>query len=896
MAQRPRLSQIRRADTNFRTFDEQFKELERETRHGREPVTTVGELPQIDNRDGDLCLVLNDDVIYRWKEQVQNWTPVLGKGYDVPSGTIKRYRGKYVATGGETIVSLSHRYDVGVNTLDVFVQGILQDEGIDYYEVDEVTIEFTTPLEAGMEVTYMTPYVVGDVSSVVNLEKRLESIEHNHYQLMMNQYYTGKPVQAQGLAFDGFLNTNQIDYLLTSNNIEYVSVDRIMKLKTNTSSQFQEAFDSTAYTDPISTVWMRGSEITLPLNSVVSTVLQDNFADDTKINIPASSAFHDLGKQLFTTDDTYAGGNHYYKGDFMGTTGNADRSSNYTWGSNVSSCYSVIAQGNMISSVNDTNILYTDVYPYAGASYHYTRGSGSYGDNDGLGELYYFGEDLNRYFNVYVKSTNRIYTLKQAAAGSNKWRQQIFTFNGRSRDLGSYTSPAWPTGMPNTTGYNLATDWIDQMGSDETHIIFRIGNKVYFVDVNTWTVDRLIDFTDAVRKPSLYIQNSRQFTADARYLYFPARLYRDSLWGYYLEVFDKVTGEYINEILVTRDNTGQPSTTAMHYDQWNNRMVLGLWGGAWYSLAGKSFYSYNSSTGYAGFFVLDIPKTSFVALQSKAITTNLPTITYKLQATEVLSGGVSEYYIRFGQNPWQKINLNQEYTYTNPLGAKETTIELRALLRTNIGTATAPTLTDWTLSIKTFKNSALYQSKEQLMSLNNVTGGRLIQTGTIPNETSLNWEVKLDTADPYIAISDDGHFSTMSGMDLAHMTLKGTMATNNPLLSPVVKDITLQMHYVDAGQLVSNTFQQIEDINEATMWVTTGSSSDYYVPHLSRDGGDTWIEGIKEDTLRMQDGTVESKFHFVFDGTEQTRQKLKVKFEITGTTEFRQYGVMLNPS
>ncbi|AOQ24729.1 hypothetical protein MTAT_04720 [Moorella thermoacetica] len=66
---------------------------------------------------------------------------------------------EYIATAGQTVFKLAGIYPVGNHSLQVFLNGLLQRPGQDndYLEVDNRTVQFNRPLEAGSVVTFLVP-------------------------------------------------------------------------------------------------------------------------------------------------------------------------------------------------------------------------------------------------------------------------------------------------------------------------------------------------------------------------------------------------------------------------------------------------------------------------------------------------------------------------------------------------------------------------------------------------------------------------------------------------------------------------------------------------------------------------------------------------------------------
>lgn len=918
MTQRARLDQLKRSrsDIQYRTFLEQYEELERRAGHAHQPVATVGDLPTVGNKPGDECLVLDKGIKYYWDAGLQAWRPLLGKGYDVPTGLIKRHRGRIVAAGGETEIILSHRYDVGEDTLDVYINGILQDVDIDYLEIDESTIQFVTPLEQGMIITYMTPYVIGDAINDGEIQRRLLQIEHNHYQLMMVNYYQGKPVDSQSLFFDGFVNTQYIDYLKTTNNVEYDNVKQTMRVKLNTISKFQEVFDADTQIDmPVSSLRLANSEITLPISATLTTAFTDDFSTSSKMAMDATTAFWDPILQQIAVDPHYSGGNHYPLGDFMGTTGGVERAGGY-WavGQGGGALYSIapswawtfFVQGGGYMSMHPSTRPYANTWVKsvcADPTSSYDHYNWHNGDQPWNG---YSDNIVTLKTLTYVQAVDKFFAVRQTDDGGGKVTQTLLWINNRNtKDMvfatgyryearwGTWSAAPWPTGMPNTTGGVGKTDYVHSVSATKDHLLIRVEDIIFFVDPKTMAVVKTLDWSSAAEKPSRFLNNSMQFAADNRFLYFPWWGVYNEKNGYFVEVYDIQDGHFIDKYFITET---YPTTTAMCYDFIRNRMMFGLWANNWYTLDNKGVagnYSTNATLGGAMYF--DPPSTNFVVAQSQPIYTNLSKVEYRLSATQVLNGGVIEYFIRFNGAAWQKIALGTTYTWDNPKKTDTAVIELRVSLKNNVGTVTSPIVTDWTLAIKQYLGKGKYVSKDQVLSLDKVTGGKLALNQTIPQESSLQWKIQLDPQAAAIPVAADGSFSTPSNLSTAQAIVTGEFATNNTLFSPVVRDYTLNMYYVNAARLESTIYAQMQDMTHATMWVTNTSSNDYVQPYLSRDGGMTWVEGQRESSVKLPDGSFESQYRFTFSGAEKIRNQAKVAFDLRGATEIVQYGVSLNP-
>jgi hypothetical protein len=933
MAQRPRLSQLKRTDVNFRTFKEQYESLEGNTEHQRYPVRTKGDLPMTGNVDGSQCFVIEEGVLYFWSENLQNWQSVLGKAFEIPDQVFKRKKRKFVAEEGQTIFLMDFQYNPGVDELDVYIQGILQDVDTDYYETDDRTIEFTSPLKAGMQVTVATPMIVRETLSHEEITKRLVQAEQRYYQLMMNQYYSGKPVDAKGMVFDGFLNTDYIDYAATTLNVRYDNISKSMSLETSVIRKVVESFDGTTGVDPSSTILVSNSEMTLAVSTLYTEAFADDFSTSEYIDWELTNAYHDIEKELITTVATYSGGDHYYQGDFMTTTDKVDRvgfsqsitrqHAYYRYDANQKYyeelqdkelCYSILPMGNMTAVINEMAGVYRSEWPYSGDGFMYRGGDVNAYRSDGYtnslhqsGSQYIlqrygmFANNNGQYFRsnlAYVSGWNRVVSLEQYTEAAGRYYQRLYYATGQQYNI-SWTAYSRPTDLPVElfgSASKTFTDSllkIDQIGSTKNELLLRVGDKLFFLDSSLKLI-KTLDWTDADRKPSNYNRVAAQMTADARYLYFPARLNRNGQWGYYLEVFDQEDGRFVNEILVTRDYSGDPATTAMGFDWKYNRLILGQQGNYWYNLYGKSYTNNYTQTSYAGFIHFQAPDLNERAVYSERITTNLPVVKHQLTVDETLNQGEILYYIRFNDEAWTRIYPDVTRSWVNANGAKESTIQLRAVLRSSLNASVSPELTEWKLNVCQFLDQGAFHSTEQLLSLSGAIGGQIISNQDIPQETSLNWSIQLDQSEEPITVGTDGAFDTNDIIDDAYVTTHAVLGTNNTLISPVVRDYKVHFHQVDAGVLVTEAVQQLEDIHKVSMWVTTGGASDYYDVELSRDGGVTWVEATKANATTLQNGNVETLWETVFEGAETSLRSFKIKFTLNSAVSIYQYGAMLN--
>lgn len=932
MAQRPRLSQLKRNDVNFKTFKEQFENLEGNTGHFRPPVKTKGELPFDGNINGAQCLVVDEGVVYYWNDEIQNWQPTLGQVFKMDEVSFQRWKKNFKATAGQQEFYTDVLFSYGKHEVDVFVNGILQDVEDDYMEIDNRTIRFNEGLPEGASVTIATPMVIQSNVNVEEYLARLEDIEFNSYQMMMSQYYDGKNFDAKGMTFDGFINTSMVDYSLTTSNIMYDSVKKSMYMFKKEDTGIVEHFDETSNIElSESDVYIRGSEITLPITSTYIEAFKDEFATQDLIDVGKTNASWNREKGTMTNNDTGGGGDSYYKGDFMGETGSVDLVGfaesidityeyysyystgywNYQNASANSNCFSVLPMGSINAVVNGLGIVYRGVWPYTSYSYLYkdsntnhNRTNGNYSTTSSYRinlakSIFADARTEWRQTMTYVRSWNKIIALSQYAEPSGKYYQRLASAGGRSASIGFWSLANRPTGMPNTTfgspvnTFTQSSAYISQIGSTYDRLLLRVGNVLYFLD-STYAVVKTLDWSKATRKPSTYNVVSQQITADKRYLYFPARLLRDGYWGYYLEVFNIEDGSYVNEILITRDNSGNPGTTAMGFDHDYNRLVLGQQGGYRYTLFGKSKNSISESSSYAGMLIFEPQDERTREVVSKPFRTNLPYVYYRLAASQTLNAGTIDYYIRFGAEAWTKINLNTAYAWTNPKGAAETTVQLRAVLKTTLTASKAPELTSWTLNVRPFTAQAVYRSKPKLINMDGISGGRLEATQDIPNESSLQWYIELDkTNDRYIA-GTGGAFDFESMTGDAYFVMEANLSTKNFLLSPVVKDVAMQLYRDEEGVMYTETSQQINDIRDVSVWVTTSAGNDKYELEISRDNGGRWDKAEKKDSVLMQNGDIETNWRLRYNEIAQGKRAFKMRFILNGPTEIIQYGARID--
>jgi hypothetical protein len=195
----------------------------------KDPVQIYELLPQENNEEGDIRLVVSEKELYFWDDDEKKWNDVGYSGGggggtepSIPDGTtptpIVRSRlilGEFFADEGQQIFKLQDAYIVGSDDLQVLLNGILMAKDEDYIEVDERTIQLIFPLEKDDYVVFsvsqkdMVPYVV--------VEKHFVDF-NNQRVIMLNKAIGNNPdimqVFLNGIAVS--LGENK-DYLIYEN-------------------------------------------------------------------------------------------------------------------------------------------------------------------------------------------------------------------------------------------------------------------------------------------------------------------------------------------------------------------------------------------------------------------------------------------------------------------------------------------------------------------------------------------------------------------------------------------------------------------------------------------------------------------------------------------------------
>lgn len=124
-------------------------------------VRTYDEMMGIQNpTEQNFALVKEEEILYRFKEETGQWVQVSSTQSSGVSAPIYQV---FESTENQKTFVLQNPYIPGSNTLDVYVEGLLvksdradsignNTSEYDYLEVDRYTIEFISPLNAGVTV------------------------------------------------------------------------------------------------------------------------------------------------------------------------------------------------------------------------------------------------------------------------------------------------------------------------------------------------------------------------------------------------------------------------------------------------------------------------------------------------------------------------------------------------------------------------------------------------------------------------------------------------------------------------------------------------------------------------------------------------------------------------
>lgn len=161
----------------------------------KDPVTMVELLPLLDNTNGDVRLVLNENSLYRWNANENSWNPLnsseTSPNPDIPDGSVptpiirtRLILGEFFADQGQQIFQLQDSYIVGSDDLQVLLNGILLIRDEDYIEVDERTIQMIFPLIVDDYVVFSVSH--SDLVPYVVVEKHVVS-ESGQRTIMLNK-------------------------------------------------------------------------------------------------------------------------------------------------------------------------------------------------------------------------------------------------------------------------------------------------------------------------------------------------------------------------------------------------------------------------------------------------------------------------------------------------------------------------------------------------------------------------------------------------------------------------------------------------------------------------------------------------------------------------------------
>ena len=132
----------------------------------REPVETSNELPLTGNLDADTRLVKSENVIYRWNESLAEWQPV----------TSIQWQERFELYSGQTVINLTHSYEVGADDILVFLNGILGTVNQDYVETSPNSITLLSIGEIGDRVTIIGKAKSGGYQPKYTYEEKIVTV------------------------------------------------------------------------------------------------------------------------------------------------------------------------------------------------------------------------------------------------------------------------------------------------------------------------------------------------------------------------------------------------------------------------------------------------------------------------------------------------------------------------------------------------------------------------------------------------------------------------------------------------------------------------------------------------------------------------------------------------
>lgn len=111
--------------------------------HWKAPVDQYINLPVTGNLDGDLRIVLEENVLYRWNASASRWEQISNV----------QWQERFELVDGQNEINLSHTYTPGKDDILVYINGILGTVNKDYYETDASKITLVLVGENGDRVT-----------------------------------------------------------------------------------------------------------------------------------------------------------------------------------------------------------------------------------------------------------------------------------------------------------------------------------------------------------------------------------------------------------------------------------------------------------------------------------------------------------------------------------------------------------------------------------------------------------------------------------------------------------------------------------------------------------------------------------------------------------------------
>lgn len=173
------------------SVQEKIDSVDSQNHFWKEPVSSIGLLPFLDNKDGDIRLVMETNKLYRWDEESQTWLDTLsatdtGSDSDVPTSDPQitpSILGEFFAYRNQTRFTLATPYNVGTNQLMVQLNGLLVYKDVDYIEVNNRVIEFLYPLSEDDYVVFALSSTNSSsviITQIVEIDVRVREIKLQH--------------------------------------------------------------------------------------------------------------------------------------------------------------------------------------------------------------------------------------------------------------------------------------------------------------------------------------------------------------------------------------------------------------------------------------------------------------------------------------------------------------------------------------------------------------------------------------------------------------------------------------------------------------------------------------------------------------------------------------------